>query len=93
MLPSIAHSPVHDNIEETKISIDNKLRLRLQSSRKVCTCGLHVIGLVTIVANKQYLLCFNHNYDIFFSLKNKLLFTCIAGKLNFYFILSKTIIA
>jgi len=53
MLPSIAHSPVNGNIEETKISIDNKLRLDLQSSRKVCTCGLHVLDLVTI-ANKQY---------------------------------------
>jgi len=48
MLPIIAHSPVNDNIEETKISIDNKLRLGLQSSRKVCTCGLYVRGLVTI---------------------------------------------
>jgi hypothetical protein len=82
MLPSIAHSPVNGNIEETKISIDYKLRLDLQSSRKVCTCGLHVLGLVTIVANKQYLLCFNHSNDIFFSLKNKLL--CIAGKLIFF---------
>jgi hypothetical protein len=54
MLPSIAHSPVNGNIEETKISIDNKLHLDLQSSRTVCTCGLHVLGLVTIVANKQY---------------------------------------